>query len=118
MSWALESASVRAIWRLEYVFPFRVFDEAARCPDIKVVQSRCGLTFGRMMRLVGGMPGARRTAFIVPPSQIVTPARSFGSLAHVGMRRQGAGFLMTVITRTTRLFARPFPISKHQSDAF
>src|SRR5215213_7810199 len=75
--------------------PFRVLDEATRRPDVEVVQSRVGLMPECVMRLVGRMPGARRTALIVPPSEVVTLARSSWSLAHADIERRRAGFLMT-----------------------
>lgn len=77
---------------------FRVFDEAARSPDVEVVQSRMRVVCGREVRLVGRMSGARCTALIVPPSEIVTLARSFRSLAHAQTRQQRAGCLMSIRT--------------------
>jgi hypothetical protein len=68
--------------------PFRVFDEATRGPDVEGVQRRLGPMRGGRTRLVGRMPGARRTAFIVPSSKIVTLARSFRSLAHACIKRR------------------------------
>ena len=76
--------------------PFRVFDEAARGPDVEVVQSRMGLVLGRVMWLVGRMSSARRTALIVPPLEVVTLARSSRSLAHAKTIGQAPGFLMTI----------------------
>jgi hypothetical protein len=52
------------------------------------VQRRLGPMRGGRTRLVGRMPGARRTAFIVPSSKIVTLARSFRSLAHACIKRR------------------------------
>jgi hypothetical protein len=75
--------------------PFRVFDEAARGPDVEVVQSRMGLVLGRVVRLVGRMSGARCTAFIVPPLEVVTLAQSSGNPTHADIQQRGAGFLMT-----------------------
>src|SRR4051812_42465770 len=76
--------------------PFRVFDNPARSPSVEVVQSRFSLVLRRKMWLVGRMARVRHTAFIIPPSEVVTLARSFGSLAHACMRQRRAGFLMTV----------------------
>jgi hypothetical protein len=78
---------------------FRVFNDAARRPDIEVVQSRFRLVLGCEIWLVRGMPGAWRTALIVPPSEVVTLARSFRSLAHAEIRRPSAGFLMSIETQ-------------------
>ena len=80
---------------------FRVFNEAARRPNIEVVQSRFRLVLGCEMWLARGMPGAWRTALIVPPSEVVTLARSFRSLAHAEIRRLSAGFLMSIETKAT-----------------
>jgi hypothetical protein len=76
-----------------------VFDEATRGPDVKVIRSRFGLVLGREMRLVRRMSGARRTAFIVPPSEIVTSAQSFWSLAYADIQRWRAGSLMSIRPR-------------------
>jgi hypothetical protein len=87
--------------------PFSVVDEAARRPDVEVLQSRMGLVLGREMQLVGRMPGARRTALIVPPSEVVTLARSPGSLAHADIEQRRAGILMSIKPRTILVLARP-----------
>ena len=75
---------------------FRVFDEAARSPDVEVVQSRMGVALEREMRLVRRVSSAWRTALIVPPLEVVTLAWPFGSLAHGQTIGQPAGFLMTI----------------------
>jgi hypothetical protein len=79
---------------------FRVFNDAALRPDIEVVQSRFRLVLGCEMWLVGRMPGGWRTALIVPPSEVVTLARSFRSLAHADIQRRRAGSLMSIRPRT------------------
>jgi hypothetical protein len=75
---------------------FLVFDEAARGPDVEVVQSRMGVALGREMRLMGRVSSARRTALIVPPLKVVTLAWVLRSLAHAETIGQPAGFLMTI----------------------
>ena len=64
-------------------------------PEDEEVQSRFDLVLGRVVRLVGRMSSARRTAIIVPPFQVVTLAWALRSLAHAETIGQAPGFLMT-----------------------
>jgi hypothetical protein len=60
--------------------PFRVLNHLVLGPEIEVVQRRFSLVLGRKVRLVGGMLGARGTALIIPPSEVVTLAWVLGAL--------------------------------------